>query len=138
MNKVILIGRLTKDPEIKYTKTNNTTVTTFTLAVNRKFTKQGEEQQTDFINVTAYSKIAEFISNYFQKGQQIAIVGRLQLRNWDDDNGQKHYVTEVIAEETYFAESKKSQYADSSIMNGNVSNSSTVENNNSYDDDLPF
>lgn len=138
MNKVILMGRLTKDPEIRYTQTNNTAVTSFTLAVNRRFTKQGEEQQTDFINITAYSKTAEFISGYFQKGQQVAIVGRLQLRNWEDDQGKKHYVTEVIAEETYFAESKKSQYADSSIMNGNVSNNSAVENNNSYDDDLPF
>ena len=107
MNKVILMGRLTKEPEVRYTQTSNTLVASFTLAVNRRFVKQGEERQADFINIIAWSKIGEFCSKYFSKGQQVGIIGRLQTRNWEDDQGQKHYVTEVIAEEAYFAESKK-------------------------------
>ena len=109
MNKVILMGRLTKEPDTRYTQTNNTQVTNFTLAVNRRFAKQGEERQADFINIVAWSKTAEFVSKYFRKGQQVAVVGRIETRNWDDDQGQKHYVTEVIAEEVYFADSKKEE-----------------------------
>lgn len=109
MNKVILLGRLTKDPEVRYTQSNNTLVASFTLAVNRRFVKQGEERQTDFINIVAWNKTGEFVSKYFKKGQQVAIVGRLQTRTWDDDKGQKHYITEVIAEETYFADSNKTE-----------------------------
>lgn len=140
MNKVILMGRLTKDPEIRYTQTNNTAVTSFTIAVNRRFAKQGEELQTDFINIVAWNKTGEFCSKYFQKGQQVCIVGRLLTRTWNDDNGQKHYVTEVIAEETYFADSKKSQNIDASIMNNNThsTNNHADEETFSSDDDLPF
>lgn len=130
MNKVILMGRLTKDPEVRYTQTNNTLVASFTLAVNRRFVKQNEERQADFINVVAWSKIGEFCSKYFEKGQQVGIIGRIQNRSWDDDQGQKHYITEIIAEEAYFADSKKD-------------NSTQVDNNLSdfgisSDDDLPF
>ncbi|MBQ8044119.1 MAG: single-stranded DNA-binding protein [Clostridia bacterium] len=106
MNKVILMGRLTKDVEVRYTQTNNTMVAQFTLAVNRRFAKEGE-QQADFINIVAWSKTAEFVSKYYKKGQQVAVVGRIQTRTWEDEQGQKRYVTEVIAEETYFADSKK-------------------------------
>lgn len=108
MNKVILMGRLTKDPELRYTTTNNTAVCSFTLAVNRRFTKQGEEKQADFIQVVAWSKQAEFCGKYFQKGRQVAVVGRIQTRTYDDSEGKKHYVTEVVAEEAYFADSKHS------------------------------
>ena len=136
MNKTILIGRLTKDPETRYTQTNNIQVTSFTLAVNRRFSKEGE-QQADFINIVAWNKTAEFVSKYFKKGQQVAIVGRIQTRNYDDNNGVKHYVTEVIAEEVYFADSKKEGQADESILE-----SSTPVTNNDFDitssDDLPF
>ena len=130
MNKVILMGRLTKDPEVRYTQTNNTLVASFTLAVNRRFVKPNEERQADFINVVAWSKIGEFCSKYFEKGQQVGIIGRIQNRSWDDDQGQKHYITEIIAEEAYFADSKKD-------------NSTQVDNNLSdfgisSDDDLPF
>lgn len=109
MNKVILMGRLTKEPDTRYTQTNNTQVTNFTLAVNRRFAKQGEERQADFINIVAWSKTAEFVSKYFRKGQQVAVVGRIETRTWEDDKGQKHYATEVIAEEVYFADSKKEE-----------------------------
>lgn len=107
MNKVILMGRLTKDPEMRYTSTNKTAVCSFTLAVNRKFSKQGEERQADFIPIVAWNKLAEFCEKYFRKGQQVAVSGRLQLRNWDDNDGKRHYVTEVVAEDAYFADSKR-------------------------------
>lgn len=109
MNKVILIGRLTKDVELRYTQTNNTAVASFSLAVNRKFVKPGEERQADFFNIIAWNKLAENISKYLFKGNQVAISGRLETRSWDDPNGQKHYVTEVIAEEIDFIGSKNKQ-----------------------------
>ena len=107
MNKVILMGRLTRDPEVRYTQTNNTLVASFALAVDRRFVRQGEERQADFFNVVAWSKTGEFCSKYFKKGQQVGVIGRLQTRTWDDDQGQKHYVTEVVAEEAYFTGSKR-------------------------------
>ena len=107
MNKVVLMGRLTRDPEVRYTQTNNTLVASFSLAVNRRFARQGEERQADFINVVAWSKTGEFCSKYFKKGQQVGVIGRIQTRNWEDDQGQKHYITEVVAEEAYFADSKR-------------------------------
>ena len=81
MNKVILMGRLTKDPEVRYTTNTNTLVASFSLAVNRRFAKQGEERQADFINVVAWNKTGEFCSKWFKKGQQVGVVGRLQTRN---------------------------------------------------------
>ncbi len=111
-------------------------VASFSLAVNRRFARQGEERQADFINIVAWSKTAEFCSKYFKKGQQVGIIGRIQTRNWEDDQGQKHYVTEVVAEEAYFADSKK-EGADESILG-----SSTPVNNEfepiQDDDELPF
>lgn len=138
MNKVILMGRLTKDPEVRYTQTNNTLVASFSLAVNRRFVKQGEERQADFINIVAWSKTGEFCSKYFKKGQQVAIVGRIQTRNWEDDQGQKHYVTEVVAEEAYFADSKKDGTTSNfeNTFGNNVSENS--EFTTSSDDELPF
>ena len=107
MNKVILMGRLTKDPEVRYTQSSNTLVANFNLAVNRRFIKEGEERQADFISIVAWNKLGEFCSKYFKKGQQVGIIGRIQTRTWDDEQGQKHYVTEVVAEEAYFAEGKR-------------------------------
>ena len=107
MNKVILMGRLTRDPEVRYTQTNNTLVSSFSIAVNRRFNRPGEERQADFINIVAWSKLGEFCSKYFKKGQQVGVIGRLQVRNWEDEQGQKRYVTEVVAEEAYFADSKR-------------------------------
>lgn len=139
MNKVILIGRLTKDVELRYTQTNNTAVASFNLAVNRKFVKPGEERQADFFNIIAWNKLAENISKYLFKGNQVAISGRLETRSWDDPNGQKHYVTEVIAEEIDFIGSKNKQ------NNEAILNSPTPINKNDdtsdficNGDDLPF
>ncbi len=109
MNKVVLMGRLTRDPEVRYTSANNTLVASFSLAVNRRFAKQGEERQADFINVVAWDKTGEFCSKYFKKGQQVGIIGRIQTRNYDDKDGKKVYVTEVIAEEAYFADTRKEE-----------------------------
>ena len=115
MNKVILMGRLTRDPEVRYTQTNNTLVASFSLAVNRRFVRQGEERQADFINIVAWSKLGEFCSKYFKKGQQVAVTGRLQTRTWDDEQGQKRYITEVVAEEAYFADSKRDGAVDNTF-----------------------
>lgn len=130
MNKVILIGRLTKDPEVRYTTTNNTLVCGFTLAVNRRFAKEGE-QQADFINIVAWSKLGEFCSKYFTKGQQVAVVGRLQTRNYDDKDGKKVYVTEVVAEEAHFADTKKQ---DDFAQQDTTAGFTTIED----DSNLPF
>jgi single-strand DNA-binding protein len=113
MNKVILLGRLTKDPEVRYTQGNNTAVCSFSLAVNRRFKQEGQPD-ADFINVVAWAKTAEFVGKYFTKGQQVAVVGKIQTRNYDDKEGKKISVTEVVAEEVYFADSKKEQSATTS------------------------
>ena len=138
MNKVILMGRLTKDPEVRYTQTNNTLVASFTLAVNRRFAKAGEERQADFINIVAWNKTGEFVSKYFKKGQQVGVIGRIQTRNWEDDQGQKHYITEVIAEETYFADSRRDDA--SADMNSTFSGDMDTDSEFSVSsgDDLPF
>ena len=107
MNQVILMGRLTREPEVRYTQSNNNLVASFSLAVNRRFVRSGEERQADFSNIVAWSKLGEFCSKYFKKGQQVGVIGRIQTRTWDDDQGQKHYITEVIAEEAYFADTKR-------------------------------
>ena len=148
MNKVILMGRLTRDPEVRYTSNTNTLVASFSLAVNRRFAKQGEERQADFINVVAWNKTGEFCSKWFKKGQQVGVIGRIQTRNWEDENKVKHYITEVIAEEAYFADSKRENDA---MANSSVSETfgsivdtpsadipSTNEFSPTTDDDLPF
>ena len=115
MNKTVLIGRLTRDPEVRYTQNNNTLVCQFTLAVNRRFKQEGQPD-ADFINIVAWTKTAEFIGKYFKKGQQIALAGRLQTRTYDDKEGKKIYVTEVVAEEVYFADSKKEETKSEGFM----------------------
>ncbi len=143
MNKVILMGRLTRDPEVRYTQTNNTLVASFSLAINRRFVRQGEERQADFINVVAWSKLGEFCSKYFKKGQQVSIVGRLQTRTWDDEQGQKRYITEVVAEEAYFADSRKDGEGananfDATFGTMPAANNGTSDFEISSGDDLPF
>ena len=106
MNKVILMGRLTKDPDVKYVQGVNTfTVARYTLAVNRRFKRDGEPD-ADFIGCVAFGKSAEFVEKYLKKGQQIAINGRLQFETWTDQSGNKHYSTNVVAEEHYFCGNK--------------------------------
>ena len=140
MNKVVLMGRLTRDPEVRYTQNTNTLVSSFSLAVNRRFAKAGEERQADFINVVAWSKTGEFCSKYFKKGQQVGVIGRIQTRNWEDENKQKHYITEVVAEEAYFADSKREGDMGGSSFTNTFGNSisEASEFAVSADDDLPF
>lgn len=105
-NKVILGGRLTADPELKTTP-SGVSVTSFTIAVNRRYGgKQGEEPQADFFNVTAWRGTAEFITRYFRKASNICICGSLQNRSWVDQQGQKRYTTEIVADEAYFVDAK--------------------------------
>ncbi len=104
MNKAILMGRLTRDPEIRTTDVG-TSVCNFSIAVNRRFVKEGQ-QQADFINCVAWRQQAEFICKYFTKGSMIAVVGTIQTRTWDGQDGKKQYATEVVVDETHFTGSK--------------------------------
>ena len=133
MNKVCLIGRLTKDPEVRYTQTNNTLVTNFTVAVNRRFANQNGEREVDFISIVAWNKTGELCSKYFKKGQQIGIVGRI---NWDDDQGVKHYATEVVAEEVYFTGTKQNDNTQKDSIFGELPSDNDFDVQ--ADDDLPF
>ncbi len=107
MNKVFLIGRLTRDPELRYTG-NNTAVASFSIAVNRNFANAQGEREADFINIVVWRKQAENVKNYLSQGSQVAIDGRIQTRSYDDQNGQKRYVTEVVADNVEFLGSKGS------------------------------
>jgi len=111
MNQIVIMGRLTRDPELRHTP-NGVAVASFTLAVDRGFApKDGGEKQTDFIDVVAWRNTAEFISKYFVKGQMAAVTGRLQIRDWTDKDGNKRRSAEVVADNIYFTESKKSREA---------------------------
>ncbi|MBQ6135226.1 MAG: single-stranded DNA-binding protein [Bacilli bacterium] len=116
MNKVVLIGRLTRDPELRYTG-SNTPVATFTLAVNRAFSNQQGEREADFINIVVWRKQAENVKNYLTQGSQAAVEGRIQTRSYDDQNGQKRYVTEVVADNVEFLGSKNSSTNTNSMNN---------------------
>lgn len=105
MNKVILIGRLTKDPELRYTSSNIATAS-FSIAVDRNFTNQNGEREADFINIVVWRKQAENCKNYLTKGSQVAIDGRIQTRSYDGQDGQKRYVTEVVADNVQFLGTK--------------------------------
>ena len=144
INSVVLVGRLTKDPDVRYTSVNNTLVANYTLAVNRTYVKPGEQRQADFIPVIAWGKTGEFVSKYFKKGMQVSVVGRIQTRSWDDQNGQKRYATEVVASEVQILEAKKDGADATSQANvaetfGSVADvSQTNEFSTITDDDLPF
>ncbi|MEW8993087.1 single-stranded DNA-binding protein [Clostridium sp.] len=103
MNKVVLIGRLTKDPELKFTPGTGTAVCTFTMAVNRRFKKEGQPD-ADFIPIVVWGKQAESTANYMSKGKLLSVAGRIETRSYDAKDGSKRYVTEVIAEEVNFLE----------------------------------
>jgi single-strand DNA-binding protein len=106
MNKVILVGRLTKDPEVKTTQ-SQVPFCSFTIAVDRKFKNASGERQADFLSCIAWRQQASFLGQYFQKGSRIAVIGNLQSRSYDDANGKKQYVTEVMVDEIEFVDSKR-------------------------------
>ncbi|MDE6149699.1 MAG: single-stranded DNA-binding protein [Ruminococcus sp.] len=122
LNKVILMGRITQDLEVKQTP-SGVSVLSFTVAVQRSFARQGEERQTDFINCVAWRQQAEFIGRYFRKGRMIAIEGNLRTRTYDDKNGTKHYVTEVYVDNVSFTgEKADSGYQQNDYNNGYQNN----------------
>ena len=135
-NKVILIGNMTADPELKKTP-SGVSVTSFSIAVNRRFTKQDGQQQTDFINIVAWRQTAEFVARYFNKGKPILICGQLQTRSWTDQNGQKHYVTEVVADEAAFVENKGAS-TDAGVPAPSYRGNDAGYEDLSSDDELPF
>jgi single-strand DNA-binding protein len=109
MNKVILMGRLTRDPEMRQTQ-SGVNVCSFSIAVNRRFAKEGQ-QNADFINCTAWRQQAEFICKYFQKGAMISVVGNLQSRSWENQEGKKQYATDVVVDEVYFTGSRSESHS---------------------------
>lgn len=138
MNKVILMGRLVRDPEVRYTQSNQPmAIARFTLAVNRRFKRQGE-QDADYIPCVAFGKQGEFAEKYFRKGQMVSVVGRLQVRNWDDNNGNKRITTEVVVEEQYFAEKKSNAENSRKRENDGIGEGFYPIDDDVKDDDLPF
>ena len=150
MNRIILMGRLTRDPELRQTQTG-TPVASFTLAVDRRFSsRDGGERQTDFIDIVAWQKTAEFVSKYFAKGQMCLVEGRLQIRDWTDKDGNKRRSAEVVADNVYCTESKRaresadSNYAPAAPRNDFNSGYSTPVSGSDFaeldddDGDLPF
>jgi single-strand DNA-binding protein len=132
LNKVILIGHITQDLELKTTP-SGVSVCSFSIGVNRRFSKEGE-QKTDFINIVAWRNTAEFVAKYFRKGNAICICGSLQTRSWTDNNGNKRYATEVIADEASFVEKKESSTAADDLGYSAAPKFEEI----SADDDLPF
>lgn len=135
MNKIMLMGRPTHTPEIKYSTkgAEPIVIASYSLAVNRRFKREGETD-VDFINCVAFGKQGEFVEKYVKKGQMIAVVGRLAINNYTDKDGNKRTAAEVIAEEHYFAESKKC----AGSATGDNSTVTFVEDETLDDDDLPF
>ena len=129
INRVVLVGRLTRDPELKYT-TNGIANLRFSIAVNRTFTSQNGERQADFINCVAWRQTGEFIAKHFQKGGMIAVVGSIQSRSWDGNDGKKQYATEVVVDEVYFTGAKK--------QNNNNQQQTPPQDNSDYYPDPDF
>ena len=119
LNKVVLMGRLTKDPELRRTG-SGTAVTSFSLACDRDFKSQSGDKETDFIEVVAWKNTAEFVSKYFSKGRMAVVEGRLQIRDWTDKAGNKRTTAEVVADNVYFADSKRSESNENQNENFNA------------------
>lgn len=151
INNVVLVGRLTKDPDLRYTA-NGTGVATFTLAVNRNFTNQDGNRDADFINCVIWRKSAETLANYAKKGTLLGVTGRIQTRNYENQQGQRVYVTEVVAENFQLLESRSAnEQRKNNDMNNFDGQGMSNKNNDKYtgdpfsgssidssDDDLPF
>ena len=144
MNKVILVGRLVRDPELKTTP-SGVSVCSFTVACDRRYQKEGEDRQADFINCVAWRGTADFVSKYITKGTRIALDGSIQTRSWDDDQGNRRYVTEVLAEHVEFAQSKSEGQSKANDLPQMINQ--PTSNNDGYisegfmpvvDEDLPF
>jgi len=134
LNRVILMGRLTRDPELRTTG-SGVSVASFSLAVDRGYAKTGEERQTDFINCVAWRGTADFVSKYFTKGMMMVVEGRIQSRSWEDTSGNKRYATDVVAESVQFGESKKARDGAAAQNDFDVPEGFAVAED---DDTLPF
>lgn len=130
INKVILMGRLTRDPEMRHTN-SGTPVTTFSIAIDNGY---GENQRTDFVNCLAWNKTAEFVTKYFAKGKMIIVIGRITTRSWETQDGKRAYATEVVANEVSFGETKSSQQTATQPPMQDDDFTPLDE----YDEDLPF
>ncbi|WP_202081553.1 single-stranded DNA-binding protein [Caldalkalibacillus salinus] len=144
LNRVVLIGRLTKDPELRYTP-NGVAVTTFTLAVDRPYTNQQGQRETDFINIVTWRGLAETCANYLKKGRLTAVEGRLQIRNFENNEGRRIYMTEIVADNVRFLESgqgqnrqNQGQGAQPQGFSGGSGNQQGNQNQNTRFDDDPF
>ena len=150
LNKIILMGRLTRDPELRRTA-SGTAVTSFSLAVDRDFKSQNGEKETDFIDIVAWRSTAEFVSKYFSKGRMAVVEGRLQIRDWTDKDGGKRRSAEVVADNVYFGDSRRDGAGDfggapgySAPMGGRSNYAAPMDNHSDFaeigeeDGDLPF
>lgn len=140
MNKVILLGRLTRDPEVRYSQgAEGTAIARYSLAVNRSYKREGEPE-ADFINIVAFGKRGEFAGKYFKKGRQVAVVGELRITNYTDRDGNKRWSTDVVVTEQYFADSKKEEAhpADQGYNQQSADGFMPIDNEIEGDEDLPF
>ena len=124
LNKIVLMGRLTRDPEIRRTE-SGTPVASFAIAVDRDFKSKSGAKETDFIDIVAWRSTAEFVSKYFTKGRMAVVEGRLQIREWTDKDGGKRRTAEVIADNVYFGDSKKADSGEAPTMSGSYGNFNT-------------
>lgn len=131
LNRIIVMGRLTRDPELRRTNSGNA-VTSFTVAVDRGFKTQSGDKETDFIDVVAWRNTAEFVSKYFSKGRMAVVEGRLQLRDWTDKEGNKRRTAEIVADSVYFGDSKRD--GGDTVQSEPQGSFSEIED----DGDLPF
>ena len=143
MNKVILMGRLTRDPEVRYGGANNSAIARFSLAVDRRFKREGDEQTADFINCIAFGKTGEFLEKYAHKGTKFVVEGRIQTGSYTNKEGQKVYTTDVVCENVEFAESKNTNAnANSSAGSNEAPNSDPGDGfmniPDGIDEELPF
>ena len=146
MNKVILMGRLTRDPEVRYSQGENpTAIARYTLAVDRRFNRNNDDQSADFINCVAFGRAGEFAEKYFRKGIKIAITGRIQTGSYTNKDGVKVYTTDIVIEEQEFAESKNSSSGAEGGNSNSNSNSNFPSNGDGFmnipdgiDEELPF
>ena len=138
LNEIILMGRLTRDPELRYTA-SNTPVASFSLAVDRDFAPKGEEKQTDFIDCVAWRQTGEFASKYFQKGSMAAVKGRLQIRDWQDKQGNKRRSAEVVVDNIYFCGKKENSSVGEQVHSeSDIRSALAIPGEPINDGDLPF
>ena len=137
MNRIILLGRLVKDPDVKVT-TSGKTVCTFTLAVDRPFSGKDGKREADFINIQTWNKTAELIGNYVSKGQRLLVDGRLQIRSYDGKDGQKHYATEVVADRVELIERKEKTSQNGNLKGQEGFSGMGQDVTSQFDEEIPF